>query len=52
MSGMATNKTCQVTATNTPRLLTVFEVAPKAKIKPNGTSRSTILKSEETCMEI
>jgi len=51
-NGMATNKTCQVTTANTPRLLNTLIVALKLKIKVNGTSRSTILKSEETYMHI
>jgi len=48
---MATNRTGQVTIANTPRLLNAFNVEHNVKIKLNGTSRSTILKSEDTCME-
>jgi hypothetical protein len=46
-----TNRTCHVTAANTPRLLYAFKLAPAANINPNGTSRSTILKSEDTCIK-
>uniref|UniRef100_A0A0A9HNK2 Uncharacterized protein n=1 Tax=Arundo donax TaxID=35708 RepID=A0A0A9HNK2_ARUDO len=42
------NRTCHVTTANTPRLLYAFKLALMENMKANGTSRSTILKSEET----
>jgi len=47
--GTDTNKTCQVTIANTPRLQPVFTEDATTKIRPKGTSRSTMLKSDETC---
>jgi hypothetical protein len=44
-----TNKTCQVTTANTPRLLNTFNVALVAHTNVNGTSKSTIVRSDETC---
>ena len=48
--GTAMNRTCQVTTASTPRLLYAFKLALMLNMKANGTSRSTILKSEVTCM--
>jgi len=48
--GTAMNRTCHVTTASTPRLLYAFKLALMLNMKENGTSRSTILKSEETCM--
>jgi len=49
--GTETKRTCHVTTANTPRLLYAFMMAPAANMNPNGTSRSTILKSEDTCIK-
>ena len=43
-----TNKTCHVTPANTPRLLYAFNVALVAETKATGTSKSTIVRSDET----
>lgn len=48
--GTEMNRTCHVTTANTPKLLYAFKLALTLNMKENGTSRSTILKSEETCM--
>jgi len=47
--GTDTNKSCQVTTASTKRAEQAFMVDETEKIRPNGTSRSIILRSEETC---
>lgn len=47
--GIATNKICHVTTARTPILEYAIMVLARAEIKVNGMSRSTILKSDETC---
>lgn len=46
--GIETKRTCQVITARTQRFEYAFIVAPQANINANGTSRSTMLRSDET----